>query len=201
MGKDNSKDEIIEIKPIEDDGKKSSIYISREELDNKLGMNQKREKKLKITASTFIFAVTVMALVMTYGAMNQILENQSQTPEKTIQSQQESQSNKVTVTVDASDYARTDIIIDNHLLKDLKEGDSIYIFSPEDITVPIMNKAKVINVLKDDKTDQLTVRVNITAGELSAYEKIEDKGSLIITREPPMSLKAFEGTPGDVKKS
>ena len=201
MGKENSKDEIIEIKPIEDDGKKSSIYISREELDNKLGMNQEREKKLKITASTFIFAVTVMALVMTYGAMNQILENQSQTPEKTIQSQQESQSNKVTVTVDASDYARTDIVIDNHLLKDLKEGDSIYIFSPEKISVPIMNKAKVINVLKDDKTDQLTVRVNITAGELSAYEKIEDKGSLIITREPPMSLKAFEGTPGDVKKS
>ena len=201
MGKDNSKDEIIEIKPIEDDGKKSSIYISREELDTKLGMNQKREKKLKITASAFICAIIITALAMFYGTMNQILERQSQTPEKTNQSQQESQSNKVTVTVDESDYARTDIVIDNHLLKDLKEGDSIYIFSPENISVPIMNKAKVINVLKDDKTDQLTVRVNITAGELSAYEKIEDKGSLIITREPPMSLKDFEGTPGDVKKS
>ena len=64
-----------------------------------------------------------------------------------------------------------------------------------------MNKAKVINVLKDDKTDQLTVRVNITAGELSAYEKIEDKESLIITREPLMSLNAFKGAPEDVKKS
>lgn len=201
MDKDNSKDEIIEIKPIEDDGKKSSIYISREELDNKLGMNQKREKKLKIIASAFICAITMSALAMTYGAMNTILENRSQTPEKTSQLQQESQSNKVTVTVDESDYARTDIIIDNHLLKDLKEGDSIYIFSPEDTTVPIMNKAKVINVLKDDKTDQLTVRVNITAGELSAYEKIEDKESLIITREPLMSLNAFEGAPEDVKKS
>ena len=201
MDKDNSKDEIIEIKPIEDDGKKSSIYISREELDNKLGMNQKREKKLKIIASAFICAITMSALAMTYGTINTILERQSQTPEKTNQSQQESQSNKVTVTVDASDYARTDIIIDNHLLKDLKEGDSIYIFSPEDTTVPIMNKAKVINVLKDDKTDQLTVRVNITAGELSAYEKIEDKESLIITREPLMSLNAFEGAPEDVKKS